>query len=45
MTPETKILVFQPNYTTFDLDVAFILFGMAGAAGELPMPRQMATDL
>jgi hypothetical protein len=39
-----KILVFQPNFITFDQHIVFVFLGMAGAAGGLSLPRQMATD-
>jgi hypothetical protein len=44
-TQNRKILVFQPNFTTVDLNVVFILPGMAGVAGGLSLPRQVAAGL
>jgi hypothetical protein len=39
-TRNRKILVFQPNFTTSDLDVVFILPDMAGEAGGLSLHVQ-----
>jgi hypothetical protein len=44
-TRNRKILVFQPNFTSFELDIVFTLSGMAGVTGGPSLPRQMATDL
>jgi hypothetical protein len=37
-----KILILQPNFTTFNLDVVFVVPGVTGVAGGLLLPRQVA---